>query len=227
MKWARGITEQIDDEGIDVGDGAGFGIENQNAVVGGLEESAVADLGNFEEVFGAAALADVVKDHDDAENVALFIADRGGAVVDRPFGAVAREQDRVVGKTDDGSLANGLGYGAFDQRSGLFVDDIEDLYEGASLGLGGMPRGERLGHGVHEGDAGLGVGGDHGVADAGEGHAEPLLLSCEGRFQLQAFAGILHCEEDEYPLVCPSPRRRRALSSKERVPTCGNSALSA
>ena len=30
---------------------------------------------------------------------------------------------------------------------------------------------------VHEGDAGEGIGGDDGVADAGEGNLEPLALA--------------------------------------------------
>ena len=43
------VVEQLEHERVDVGDLAGGGIEDEDAVVGGFEEAAVADFGGADE----------------------------------------------------------------------------------------------------------------------------------------------------------------------------------
>ncbi len=172
----EGVTEEVEDEAIGIDDFSGIGIEDEDAVVSGFEETAVADFGGFEETFGCASFGDVVEDHDDADDFAAIVVDGSGAVVDAAFGLVVRDEDGVVGEADDSAAANGFDDGAFNDLAGFFVDDVEDGGEGFADGLIGGPSGHDFGRGVHVGDVGVGVGGDDGVADAGEGDLEPFLL---------------------------------------------------
>ena len=96
-----------------------------------------------------------------------------------PLGAVPGDQDGVVGQADDRPLAERPGRRALDRPAGRLVDDPEDLLQRPAGGLGLRPAGQRLGDGVEEGDPALGVGGDHRVADAGQGHPEPLALAVQ------------------------------------------------
>ena len=52
-------------------------------------------------VIGASPLAHVAKHEHDADDAAITIANRRATVVDRPLGAVCRDQQRVVREADD------------------------------------------------------------------------------------------------------------------------------
>ena len=82
-----------------------------------------------------AALADVAEDQHYAGHGAVPIADRRGAVVDRPLGAVPREQQRVMGEVDAASRAQRGQRRVRSRLTGLLVDDPEDLVERATRDL--------------------------------------------------------------------------------------------
>ena len=136
-----GEAEEVEDEGIDVFDFGGCGVEDEDAVVSGFEEPAVAVFGGVEDLFEFSAFGDVVEDHDDAGDVAGFIAGGCGAVVDMEFGFVFGDEDGVVGEADDGAIADGPGDGAFDGEPGFLIDDVEDVGEKFSGGVGDGPAG--------------------------------------------------------------------------------------
>ena len=136
---------------------------------------------------------DVAKDQDDAEDRAVLVADRGGAVVDAALAPVAGDQDRVVGETLDASFREGAQRRVFRRPAGLFVEDDEDVADGPALGLFQGPARELLGRWIEEHDPGVRVGGHHGVADAGEGDLPPLLAPEHRRFRgLEAEKPRLH-----------------------------------
>ena len=55
--------------------------------------------------FGAPAFCDVAKDEHAAHDLAVHATNRRRAVVDRRLAAVARDEDRVIGETDDHAFA--------------------------------------------------------------------------------------------------------------------------
>ena len=83
----------------------------------------------------------------------------------------------MVGETGDHAVPQGPDGGTLDGLASGPIDDAEHPVERHPLGLGLGPAGEGLGDGVEEGDAAAGVGGDDGIADAGEGH--PTLFGLE------------------------------------------------
>lgn len=143
------------------------------------------------------ALGDVVEDHDDAHDISVVVADGGGAVVDRRFRAVLGDEDGVVGEADDRAQADGLVDRAFDELACLFVDNVEHVEQRSADRVGGRPAGHPLGDGVHVRDAGGGVGGDHGVADAAERSGEPRPLPGHLALGGVAVGHVLDGEQDE------------------------------
>ena len=79
----------------------------------------------------------------------------------------------MVGHAADEARLDDLPDRLLDGLAGLLVDDAEDVFQGLPVGLAGDPAGERLGHGVHVGDAALGVGRQDRVADGREGDLIP------------------------------------------------------
>src|SRR5262249_14743806 len=66
--------------------------------------------------------------------------------------------------------------GILDAFPGLLVDDVEHLAERAAARLGLRPARQALRGIVHIRDTAVGIGGDDGVADAGERDAKPFTL---------------------------------------------------
>ena len=64
-----------------------------------------------------------------AHDLALFVADRRTAVGDGPLGAVAGDQESMVGEPHDPPLANHAIGGILNLGLGLFVDDVEHLLQ--------------------------------------------------------------------------------------------------
>ena len=155
----------------------GDGVEGVVDFVGDGGGEAAGDgefFGGEQSVLGLAFAGDVAEDHDDAGECAGAVADGSAAVVDVDFGAVAADEDGVVGEADDALEALDFGDGGFDELAGGFVDDVEDLFEGPVEGFGLRPAGELLGDGVEQFDAAFGVADDDAVADGGERGAEAL-----------------------------------------------------
>ena len=98
-------------------------------------------------------------------------------IVDRNFGAtVAADKQGVIGQPHDALELENFVHGAFDELASLFIDDAKDGGTRLIGGIGKRPAGELFGDRVHKRDAGVGVGDDHGIADAGEGDGQELLL---------------------------------------------------
>ena len=96
-------------------------------------------------------------------------------LIDADFGAIAGDEEGVIGESDDGAEAADLVDGVFDRSAGLFVEDGEDFVEGLALRVLLRPAGELLGDEVHEADSAVGIAGDDGVADAADSGVQPLL----------------------------------------------------
>ena len=67
----------------------------------------------------------------------------------------------------------------FQRLAGLLVDDAKDALDRLAGRFLGLPAGEGRSHGIDEIDAAFGIGGDHGIADAGERHPQPFALLVE------------------------------------------------
>ena len=81
----------------------------------------------------------------------------------------------MVGQADDDVLAEDPVDRILDRQIGVLVDDPEYVRQGFPDRLMRFPSCQVLGDRVEEGRASVGIGGDDGVADAGEHRREPLL----------------------------------------------------
>lgn len=138
-------------------------------------------------VLGPLPLGDVPEHEDGPDQRAAGVPDGGGAVVDGPLGPVPRDQERVVRQPDDHPLGQRPQRGVLDRPAGGFVHNAEHVGQGPPPCLGRRPPGQRLGHRVQERHPPGGVGGDHRVADAFEGDAEPLPLGPQPRVLFSQF----------------------------------------
>src|SRR5690606_1480646 len=133
---------------------------------------------------------DVPEDEHDAEDVAVPVANRRGAVVDRSFGPVPRDEDRVVREPDDPPGLEDAPHGVVRRVSALLADDRENFLEGPSESLIGAPAGERLGDGVEKLHAARRIRDDHSVADARERHLEALALAAQAHLEPPPLADL-------------------------------------
>ena len=112
----------------------------------------------------------------DADDPALRIPNRSGAILDRAFRSRLGNQHRVIGQPGDGSLAENFFDRIQSRQASVLVDDFEHCHQRLALRLLLAPAGELLRDGVQKRDIALGVGGDHAVADAGQRRAKPFAL---------------------------------------------------
>ncbi len=122
----------------------------------------------------AALLGHVAEDQHASRDVAAFVADRRGAVVDRTFATVLPNQHRVIRQPDDDSLSQRLRCRTLNRPASVLVDDPKDAVEWPPQGIRLRPAGQRFGHGIHIRDAAIDVGGDDSVADAVQRDAQQL-----------------------------------------------------
>ena len=195
------VVEQPEHERVDIGDSAALLVENEDAVVSGFEKAAIADFRDFEQLLGCPAVGDVMEDHHDADDAAGFIADGCGGVVDGPLRAVFGNEHGVVCQPDDCAHADGFADRALDELARLLVDNVEHFMQGLALGLLGGPAGDPFGNGIEERAAGVGIGGDDGVADTGEGGAEPGALPVEFDLRLAPLGDVFEREENQRRLI--------------------------
>jgi hypothetical protein len=147
---------------------------------------------------------DVAKDQHAARHLAVLVADRRRAVIDRALRAVLAHEHRVVGQSDDHAVVQCARGRARDNLARVLVDDVEHALERLATRVGGRPAGERLGGLVHRGDPAGQVGGDHRVADAAQRDAQHFAAF------VGAPLGPLHglTEADDHPTreqVCDQP----------------------
>ena len=199
---AEGLTRDVGDAGefffgeCEIGEGGfgdafgGFGDVNEIAdgfegVIdlvrdGGSETGGGGELLGLAEDFLRFALGGgVAKDEDDADDFAAAVADGSGAVFDGDLGAVGILKHGMVGEADDEAVLHHFLDRVIDGLEGGLVEDGEDVFDVLAAGDGESAAHEFFGHGIEEGDVAATVGGDDGVAEAGEGGAEPLFALFE------------------------------------------------
>jgi hypothetical protein len=149
----------------------------------------------------APALCDIVKDDDDTDNSAVRVLNRSAAVFNRNLSAVSGNQDRVIGKPDGRAFALDGRKRAFDRLACLFVDDLKNRFEPLIIGVCKPPARECFGGRVDEIDEAFDIRGNHGVADAGQRHAQPLALLTQGVFDASARTGKQHEAHEEHHAI--------------------------
>ena len=71
----------------------------------------------------------------------------------------------MVRKTDNDALAENLLDRIIDRLACGFIDQWQHVFQKLAVSFRKIPAGERLGCGIHEGDAPLIIGCNHGVSD--------------------------------------------------------------
>jgi hypothetical protein len=123
---------------------------------------------------------DIMENQHGAGDSAGVVPDGGRAVLNGNLATVAGEQGGVVGQRDGLLFAQDAGDDVLARRAGFLVDNAEDTLCRLAQDYALRPAGEGFGDGIEEGDLTLEVGHQHGVANAGEGHAEVLALLAKG-----------------------------------------------
>ena len=77
------------------------------------------------------------------------------------------------------------------------------------------PSRQALGRRIDERDVGIGVGGDHGIADAGERGCEPLLLAYDFKFNIAPLRDIFYGQQNQSE---PSSRMEPPGIEEHRAP---------
>ncbi len=121
-------------------------------------------------------LREIPKNKDDPAQGSIRLADGRAAVVDGNFGAVFPDEKRVVRESDDLARAQHEIDRAFHRHARGFVDDAKNGRAWLADGFLPLPGGQLLGHVIHEGDAGLGIGNDHRISDARQADRQNLPL---------------------------------------------------
>ena len=85
----------------------------------------------------------------------------------------------MVRQPDDHAIPQGSDGGTLDRLAALFVDDAEHAVQRLARCFFQRPAGQGLSDRVEERDPPLGVGGNHRIANAGEGDTAPLRLEVQ------------------------------------------------
>ncbi|MPN45166.1 hypothetical protein SDC9_192733 [bioreactor metagenome] len=100
-----------------------------------------------------------------AGNVAVFVENRGGAVLNKDARAVAGNQNRMVGQFERFARFQHPLNGVFDRLAREFVDDVEYFRQWSACGLVERPAGQSFRYMVENDHASLGVRGNHPVTN--------------------------------------------------------------
>src|SRR5687767_12451730 len=128
MQFIAGVAENRAEGGIAFFEAAG---EVRQADTDGrmTEDRTHARFAGAQRSFGAAPSRHVMEYHYGAGEVSLEVPDRSGAILDRDFRPVARNQCGVIGEPDDGSCLQDFFNGILCLSARVLVDDIEDFSE--------------------------------------------------------------------------------------------------
>ena len=121
----------------------------------------------------------------------------GAALSSIGLAAVFGNEDRVIREADDPAEPDGFSDRAFDELAGFLIDDVEDFMDGFALSVLHSPAGHGFRDRVHVNDAGIGISGDDGIADAGERGLEPHLLPAHLKFGVTAIRDVFDREKYE------------------------------
>ncbi len=155
-------------------------MQRQNAVDHGVQNGldqhrAIACLLLHPIFFG-----DIAKHQHRAYDLAITGADRGAAVCDIVFAAIACNQHGVVGQALHRAVQQGFQHRVDYQCTAGFVDDAQNGFDLLATGQLHAPTGELLGQRVEAGDAGLVIGGDDTVTNRTQGHRQLFLADLQG-----------------------------------------------
>src|SRR3984957_13085792 len=150
-------------------------------------------LGCAQRILSQAPIAHIVKNHYGAGELAVRIANRRRAVLDRNHAAVLIDQGRMVGEANDSFGLQHLADRIFDWLPRVFIYDLEYPFQRLAPGLCAIPTRHRFGDRVQVGDPGVDVRCDDRIPDTGQRDFEPfaLLLQLLGFM----FQGLLGSEE--------------------------------
>ena len=128
--------------------------------------------------------SDIAKHQNDANDLPAGIANGRGAVGNMVLRAVARQQQRVIGKFNHALVRHHQLHRVGHRLARAGVDDAEDLRQRPPAGLRQRPFAEALGRRIHIGDPALRVGGDDGIADRVQRDGQVLLTLAQRSFAL-------------------------------------------
>ena len=123
-------------------------------------------------------VGDISERQHPADDVVVFIMDRGGTQGDHPpDGGICLSGDQpAFGHFDQLPAAERFFQGRFRRLVGPVHLDAEHLGDMQTAGPGVRPAGEFFRDLIHHQNPPVGVGGDHPVTDAAQGNREPLTL---------------------------------------------------
>jgi hypothetical protein len=139
----------------------------------------------------------------------------------------------MVGQAHHDPVAQHFRYRALHFPAGALVDDVEDLPHRFAPGLGLRPAGEGFRHRIEHDHQAAGVGDDHPVADAAQGHPQIFLVVGQGgvvglEFLDQGFQGGGHAIESGYRLAqfgaTPQGQADRKIPLAQGAATLGQGA---
>ena len=137
-----------------------------------------------------AGARDVMEDHDGAGDLAVGVADRRGAVLDRALRAVASDQRGVIREPNDAAAGKHFLDGVFCGLPRVFVDDPKHVQQRLPPSFVLRPSRHDLGDRIQESHAAIDVRRDHGVPDTGQRDFVPLALLLQlQRLALQRLVG--------------------------------------
>src|SRR5262249_4794572 len=114
--------------------------------------------------FGPLPLRNVAEHQYDTDQSVFFVADGGRTIIDRHLRSVRPDDDRMVRQPDHPSFANYEIDRGSHGVTRLFIDNLEDLAQGASDDVLAPPTQYFRSHRIHERHDPGAVGGYNGVA---------------------------------------------------------------
>src|SRR5579862_4592572 len=224
-----GKTVQIDRTGIPV----------QNAVLqitdkAGNRLQEASYLANFVVLLGLTLLygppfANVSEDQHNADDFAVAVKNGGGAVIDRHFCSIPREENRVIGQPDYRTLSQHPRDRVLDSCASGFVDDTKDLIELLPGNLSLRPFDQRHGDLIREPHASFCIRRNNRISDTRQRGFESLPLSPFGVLCLHGPCDcpLLRATQESHPkadyykhqhrdliVVVPDQKRPCRLSEK-------------
>ena len=127
----------------------------------------------------APPLGHVAEDQHGAGKRAVEAENWRAGILDGQLLVVAGEEQSAGLKPGGGAFAQSAERGIVERLAALLVDDAEHFPNRLAAGVGERPAGELLGDLVEQKHAPRGVGGDHALADAADGGAQPFPLTPE------------------------------------------------
>jgi hypothetical protein len=106
----------------------------------------------------------------------VFVLNRGGAIVDRQFGAVLADEHSVVRQADDDAIALRSGRRVLNRFSRLFIHNAKNGVQRLPQRVVELPARHRLSHGIQVSDGAIRARRDHGVSHAFESDAQQFGL---------------------------------------------------